>query len=309
MFEDLDKVEQASRTCLRRAAARPALVEASLVLSAVEIPHYVEFDGHAWCLLVPHEHAEAALQELEAYQQENRRAVPSPARHVPVDSGWCGVLGYLLVIWALPWLEYTGALDWRWRELGAMAAGLVRDGQWWRTVTALTLHGDLGHIVANSMFGALFGVLAGRIYGSGFAWLLIVLGGMCGNALNAQVQPDAFRSIGASTATFAALALVGASAWRRGWFRGGDWRRSFAPVFGGIAMLVYTGLGGEDTNTDVVAHLTGFASGFVLGLLAAPLPVVGRGSGLQWLTGAMALGLVIGAWWLAGAGGAAALAR
>jgi rhomboid protease GluP len=299
MFEH---AEDANRVCLRRAPARPLLVDAGLVLSAVDIPHSLEFDGHQWCLVVPLEHADLARRELEAYQQENRAAAARPPLPVPVDSGWLGVFGYLLVIWALPWLENALVFDWRWREIGAMEAGLVRGGEWWRTVTALTLHGDLGHIVANSLFGALFGLLAGRMFGSGMAWLLIVLAGMCGNGLNALVQADAFRSIGASTATFAALALVGAGAWRRGWFRGGGWRRSFAPVFGGIALLVYTGLGGEGTNTDVIAHLTGFASGFVLGWLAGPLPMARAGRSLQWVAGAAVLALVVLAWRLAGAG-------
>jgi len=246
--------------------------------------------------MVPPAAAHAAQREIDAYQQENR-SIPGPrSPPAPVDSGWFGVFGYLLVIWALPWLENALVFGWQWRDIGVMQAGLVRDGAWWRTATALTLHGDLGHIVANSMFGALFGLLAGRMFGSGCAWLLILLGGMLGNGLNALVQADEFRSLGASTATFAALALVGAGAWRRGYFRGGGWRRSFAPVFGGIAMLVYTGLGGESTNTDVIAHLTGFASGFLLGWLAAPWPVVRGGLALQWCAGGMAIGIVVFSW-------------
>lgn len=297
MFEN---AADSTRACIRRAAARPQLVDASLVLSAVDIPHAIEFDGHQWSLFVPVEQMEAALRELDAYGEENRTTAAPAALPEPVDSGWLGVLAYLLVLWALPWLENAGAFGWHWREVGAMAAGAVRDGAWWRTVTALTLHADLGHIVANSLFGALFGLLAGRMFGSGLAWLLILLAGMGGNALNALLQADAFRSIGASTATFAALALVGAGAWRRRWFRGRGWRRGFAPVFGGIALLVYTGLGGENANTDVMAHLTGFACGFALGWLLAPLPVERSSRAWQWLAGAAALTLVAIAWRLAG---------
>jgi rhomboid protease GluP len=111
-----------------------------------------------------------------------------------------------------------------------------------------------------------------------------------------MVQDSGFQSLGASTASFAALAIVGAGAWRRGYFHGRGWRRSFAPVFGGIAMLIYMGLGGEDTNTDVIAHLFGFAAGFVLGWLAARWPVARGGLALQLLCGAAALALVTAAW-------------
>jgi membrane associated rhomboid family serine protease len=296
-----DAPDAATRVCVRRAPARPALADASLVLAAVDIPHALEFDGHQWCLFVPYEAEAEARRELETFQEENRPRAERIEPAAPIDSGWLGVLGYLLVIWALPWLENAGALGWSWRESGVLAVGRVHDGEWWRTVTALTLHGDLGHIVANSLFGMVFGLLAGRLYGSGVAWLLIVVGGMLGNLLNVMVQSDQFRSLGASTATFAALALVGATSWRRGYFRGGGWRRSLAPVFGGIAMLVYTGLGSEDTNTDVIGHLAGFVAGLALGVIAARWPVARGGYPLQWLAGAAALALVAVAWRSAGA--------
>ena len=81
----------------------------------------------------------------------------------------------------------------------------------WRLTTALTLHADLGHIVANSVFGGLFGLLGRPHLGTGVAWFCIVLGGTLGNALNALARPDEFASIGASTATFAAVGLCGRS--------------------------------------------------------------------------------------------------
>jgi rhomboid protease GluP len=297
--------EAAVATVIRRAAARPALVDAALVLEVAGIPHELLFDGHHWVLSVPADQAAAAARELDDYVAENLPR-PPPPRPVPVDSGVLGVLGYLLVIWSLPWLENTGWLSSDWRALGGLDVGAVRDGEWWRTATALTLHGDLGHLVANSAFGALFGALAGRWYGSGLAWLLILAAGISGNLLNTVLQGDGFRAIGASTATFGALALVGAGAWRRGWFRRGDprhaadRRRSLAPVFAGIALLIYTGLGGEAENVDVIGHLCGFAAGFVLGVLVAPVPsgVLSRAL-LQWGAGALACGLVALAWGLA----------
>jgi len=291
-------VDGAGWVTIRRALSRPVLADASLVLVAVDVPHQLTFEGHEWCLRVPLEYLESAQAELEAYQRENRASVIAESPAQPIDSGWLGVLGYLLVIWALPWLEQSAVFGWSWRESGWMEAGLVREGAWWRTATALTLHADLGHIVANSLFGVLFGLLAGRLLGSGVAWLLILLGGMAGNTLNAFIQPDAFRSLGASTATFAALAMVGAVSWRRGYFRNRGWRRSLAPVFGGIAMLVYTGMGGE--NTDVMAHITGFASGFLLGVLAARWPVARGGRLLQWFAGLLATAMLAWAWLLAG---------
>ena len=151
------------------------------------------------------------------------------------------------------------------------------------------------------MFGAVFGLFVGRYLGSGLGWLLVVLAGTGGNLLNAYIQNDGFRSLGASTATFAALALAGAFVWRRGYLRGWDWRRRFAPVFGGIAMLAYTGFGGG--NTDVVAHVTGFGCGLVLGIGAGGFDPRPLGRAGQAVCGALALALVAGAWAAAGTGG------
>jgi membrane associated rhomboid family serine protease len=284
---------------LRHAPSRSDLADLGLVMAAVGVDHRLAFDGHQWGLWVPPEAAASAEAELKAYRQENRPAPPPPVVLETVDSGWFGVLGYLAVIWLLPTLETQRVFGWDWQEAGVMAAGMVLDGDWWRTITALTLHADIAHILANSLFGGVFGLFAGRYLGSGLGWLLILLSGALGNAVNALVQPDGFRSIGASTATFAALGLVGAFVWRCGYFRrGGNWRRNFAPIFAGIAMLAYTGMGGD--NTDILAHVFGFAAGVFCGVIAASFRPARLGPAGQGLAGATAL-LVLGvAWYLAG---------
>jgi len=293
--------------CLGRSRARGSVQELGLVLTAVAIEHRIEFDGHDWCLWVREVDEASARRELANYWREN---LPPPDRASPlripnVDSGWMGVLAYLLVIWALPSLEAASAFGWDWRVIGAMHAEAVRNGEWWRTVTAMTLHGDFAHLIGNSLFGAVFGLFVGRHLGSGAGWLLVVLAGALANLCNAAIQPDAFRSVGASTATFAALALVGSFVWRRGYLRGWDWRRRFAPVFGGIALLAFTGFGGD--NTDVMGHLLGFAFGFLLGFVAGGLDLRRLGHSGQSLCGIAAVGLVVWAWRLAGAAAVAPL--
>lgn len=287
-----------SSTCIRRSRARPPLGELALVLTAVNIDHHVDYDGHEWGLWVATDDVAAANAELDKYDRENRVSARPRREAQTIDSGVLGVLGYLLVIWALPSLEGAQALGWDWREYGVMHATRVTQGEWWRTITALTLHVDLAHLVSNSVFGTLFGLFVGRYLGSGLGWLLVLLAGAGGNAINAFVQADGFRSVGASTATFAALALAGSFVWRRGYMRGWDWRRRFAPVFGGIALLAYTGFGGG--NTDVVAHVTGFGCGLLLGLLAGGFDVRPLGLPGQSLCGLAALGLVAFAWLSAG---------
>ena len=283
---------------IRRALSRPPIAEAALVLSSVGIENRIEHHDREWLLVVRTNDAASAQSQLDDYVVENRPSIEFKPRAITFDSGWAGVAGYLFVIWLVPILEVWSGVGWNWREIGAMHASSVTHGEWWRTITALTLHADLVHIASNSFFGSVFGLFVGRYLGSGFGWLLVLIGGALGNYLNAWAQVDNFVSIGASTATFAALGLSGAFMWRRGYHRGGGWRRSFAPLFAAIALLAFTGVGGE--RTDVLAHFAGFGCGVLLGMLAASFDIRRLGHSGQYIAGGLALGLVAYAWMAAG---------
>lgn len=275
---------------LREGRERRDLRTLQLVLTARGIDNRIDWHDGIWHLQVALDDEAAATRELAIYERENV-PVPAPPMPVRIDSGWWGVAAYLAVIWSALALQASPAL-------GRLHVGSVMDGELWRLTTALTLHADLGHIVANSVFGGLFGLLAGRYLGTGLAWFCIVLGGTLGNALNAFVRPAEFASIGASTATFAAVGLCGAFMWRNGYFRRLKWQRGFAPVFAAIAFFAYTGIG--DENTDVVAHLTGLASGFALGLWVARKRLHLVGLAGQRFAGLAAAAWVLGAWLVAG---------
>lgn len=251
---------------LRSGRERRDLRTFELVLTARGIDSRIGHEAGVWRLLVAQEDLEAAAAEIAAYEGEN---VPQPPPVLPVriDSGWAGVAAYLGIIWAVMFAQRADLFGLDWNAIGRIHVAAVTSGEFWRLVTALTLHADLPHIVANSLFGGLFGLLAGRYLGSGLAWMCIVVGGAAGNALNVLVRPEFFMSIGASTATFAAVGLVGSFMWRSGYFRRGRWQHRFAPVFAAFAFFAYTGTAGQDT--DVVAHLTGLIAGFLIGLQVA----------------------------------------
>ena len=281
---------------LREAPERRDLRPLALVLTARGIDSHIDWQAGVWRLTVAEEDGDAAVRELAAYERENV-APPPVLMPVRIDSGWWGVAVYLVAIWGTMALVGVAAFGWDWLGLGRLHAGAVRDGELWRLATALTLHADLGHLVANSVFGGLFGLLAGRYLGTGLAWLGIVLGGILGNAVNVLVRPEAFTSIGASTATFAAVGLAGAFLWRSGYFRRLQWPRGFAPVFAAIALFAYTGIG--DERTDVVAHLAGLGCGFLLGLWVARTRLHLVGLPAQRFFGGVAAVLVAGAWLVA----------
>ncbi len=283
-----------ARTGSRRQARELSLVLAAAGIRAV----HAEIDGQH-LFSVAEADAARARAELAAYLEEN----PPPAPPAPppriVGRGLPGAVIYTLVL-LLAWrLQSSLAGGYDWTSLGRVDGRAILDGQWWRALTALTLHGDFGHLTANLFFGVVFGGLAARYLGTGSAWLAIVAAGGLGNLVNAWLHGPAHRSLGASTAVFAALGLLGAyvATHRR---RGGArrWAERWGALIAAGAILAYTGSGGE--RTDVGAHLTGFAGGALFGWGLARAGRSGsRPGGFQAACGLAALGALAGAWALA----------
>jgi rhomboid protease GluP len=137
-----------------------------------------------------------------------------------------------------------------------------------------------------------------QLLGAGLAWLVILLGGVMGNALNTLLHPTAYTAIGASTAVFAALGLLAALTWSH---RAPLWRyglRRWLPLAAGVMLLAYLGVGGE--RTDIGGHFAGFAAGAASGIgLAYAGQRVPQGTSAQRAFGATALALFALAWLLA----------
>lgn len=272
----------------------------ALVLRAAGIEHQVIMDGSEFRLLVHPANAFRARRELDRFDEENPpRPPPAPALHYPQARGVTGVIIYALLLVVVFRFDAVAAFGFDWLSAGRMQA-IALSGEAFRAITALTLHLDAPHLVGNLVFGAFFGYLAGQHLGSGVAWLAILAAGGAGNLVNAWWQSGAHRSVGASTAVFAALGVVVAYVW---WLRRAEvvgWARRIAPLVGGVVMLAWFGTG--DARTDIAAHLAGFLAGLVGGVA---LGFVARrrvaGPLVQAACGALALGLVAAAW-LAAAG-------
>ena len=259
--------------------------DCAFLLDAVGIPYERRTTATGASLWVAPEHHVRAASELRDYLRENRRPVRPPVVWPRHPHALYGVFGYALVQVAVTIAAMTHAGDKGWISAGVLDRGFLDRGEWWRALTALTLHGDMLHLLSNLAFGALFGYPAARLFGPGIAWLLILVGGALAYGIDALLHPPQHYLLGASTAVFTALGLIAAYGWRRHLRDWSPWMRNASPLLAGFALLAFTGTGGE--NTDILAHFAGFLVGAGLGALCArlPMPPPGR-NGLQWAAGA-----------------------
>jgi membrane associated rhomboid family serine protease len=245
-------------------------MDLSLVLDGEEIPHELREVAEAqWALLIS-DGVDAARAEaaVSAFERENPIA-PRPPREEPAP--WDGVAAGVIFLLALLALHvWTGPQsDNAWFARGSAEAAAILRGQWWRAITALTLHADAGHAAGNALLGGLLLTLLARRIGAGLAsWAMLLAGGL-GTFAAAQLMRSHFVSVGASTAVFGALAELAALQAADPESR----RRAWIPLGAGLALL---GFLGSSKRADFAGHLCGFAAGVALGFLAARLPRLRR---------------------------------
>lgn len=271
----------------------------SLVLASqgIETAIGAPDDDRGWHLTVAASDHRRALDSLREYRLENRarrwlRAVPGTELVFDPRSGaWVVVLVALHVLDAAQW----GHL----RAAGMMDGQAVRAGEWWRLITAVTLHGDLAHLSANLTTGFVLLGLAMGMFGPGLAMLGACAAGVGGNLAGLLLYDAAHRGLGASGMVLGALGLLTApslDSWRAG---GRGKPLVVRGLLGGVLLLVLLGLS-PHPQTDVVAHVGGFLSGLALGGAIVRLPPQRRQSRwTQRIAAAICLGLALVAWGLA----------
>lgn len=242
--------------------------ENALVLLAMGWDCSVHHVAEGYALFTADTDAEGAIQELGLYAAEQTHAAPQPepatTEHpfgIPLLASW----GIILAVVFSKQLADPSLTD----RFSNSTIPLLEQGEWWRPFTSLFLHGDLAHLLGNLLIGGLFCIMAAKSLGPWKSWTLILVGGTLGNLINALLhRGDSFSSIGASTATFAALGLLVGLALATETLRGRYLKlRSLAiPLISGSLIFSMFGTAGE--NTDVSAHLWGGLCGVVLGALA-----------------------------------------
>ncbi len=192
-----------------------------------------------------------------------------------------------------------------WRSQGMGNARGLRAGELWRALTALTLHDGLLHLAGNLLSLGFFGFLVALGHGAGLSWLAILFAGALGNLANAWIQDPSHLSLGASTAVFASIGILGGSEWRRRFLLRQRRILVWMPIVVAVWFLGLFGGPNEASElvlgrVDVFAHVLGFVAGIAVGCALPFLLEHGaRASGPQRISACFALASLVAAWVLA----------
>lgn len=238
----------------------------SLILSAAGIRHKIVHQAApGWEIHVfPSEHAHA-LAEIHAYDNENRNWPLQPAESDSFRPLFRAQS--LLVIFSLllfhavtgPWSPQS-----LWFTNGAVnSSAILADREYFRLLTALTLHADLVHLLGNCFIGGFLLHFYFLILGNGIGLSVLILSAILANFVNVLAHGPGHLSVGFSTAVFSVIGILSALNYRH--YKFTRPARLVLPFMAGAAMLAMLGSSGE--RTDLGAHFFGLITGLVAGSL------------------------------------------
>jgi rhomboid protease GluP len=158
----------------------------------------------------------------------------------------------------VPSLYYNGAM---------YTAGVVMDGEFYRILTAIFIHADIGHIFNNMLMLGLVGAIIENYTGHGLFLFLYILSGIFGNLLSMsyEIKNDLqYISVGASGAVMGVVGFL--CVWivvnRKVLSKDKSMllRLLFLLIFVIDSCFFQSG-------ANTVAHLGGFLTGFVIGVI------------------------------------------
>ena len=284
-----------SETPLRVTSDQRLAEEWELVLLAQGLSPSLSrnLDG-AIVLSVPQENVEKSRAALLAYENENPPKIADGREPLGFADSFAASAVAGLLILAFFSVTVMSNPTLAWFERGSADAQKILDGELWRTVTALTLHADVAHAFSNAFALALFLGAVSSVLGTGLGCAVILLTGAGGNLANAFLHGSPHVSVGASTAVFGAVGVLGGLGVVMRRTGALSRRRAWLPVAAAFALLGMLGTGGG--RVDVWAHLFGLLVGGILGVLIALIAPRPPGLGIQWACGGTAVAMLIYCW-------------
>lgn len=137
---------------------------------------------------------------------------------------------------------------------------LIANGEYWRLLTPMFLHGGFMHLLFNMFSLFVFGPELEKIAGKARFITVYMLAGLFGDIATYFIQPVAYTHVGASGAIFGVFGAFGALVYyTKHAFP--QLRQVILPII--VISVVMTFVG---TNINVTAHIAGLITGFLIGL-------------------------------------------
>lgn len=238
----------------------------SLILSAADIHHSVtRRDNCIWQISVAARDRDRALAEINAYEEENRHWPIEPPGHDTFQPYFRAQGVLIAVSLALfhsvtgPWSPLT-----EWFVRGAVdSTRILAQGEYFRLLTALTLHADLVHLLGNCLLGGFLLHFYFLLLGNGLGLFALIFSAVLANYINVAAHGPGHHSVGFSTAVFSVIGMLSALNYRHYGFSRPA--RLVLPLMAGFALLAMVGSSGE--HTDLGAHFFGLATGLLTGTI------------------------------------------
>jgi len=181
----------------------------------------------------------------------------------PSSYAWL-LTGFITLVMVLGsglfWENYWQASEW----MPASLKTVFIDGQWWRLWTTLFAHGDLGHLVSNTLLFTILGYVLSGYFGPFVFPLGAILFGGLTNLLVLTTYPEQVKLIGISGVVY---------------WMGGFWLFLYLALDKvrsmkqrilrslGVALSIFMPSTAFDPQVSYQAHLVGFVLGVFSGVL------------------------------------------
>lgn len=276
------------------ARTRRQAMDWSLVLASQGIEHRIDHDETTgWSLNVSAADHPAALVHIHQYRVENRHwRWRQPVFQPDLYFDWTSLLW---VVWIVIFYIWSTRHDLR--SPGIMTGTTLKSGEWWRLFTAMGLHANPAHLAMNAVFGFLFLGLAMGSYGPGVGILAAYLAGAVGNLAGGWIHGPILHGLGSSGMVMGALGLMVCPPLilPKG-------RRTIGYRLAGsglVACVLIFVLVGVDPKADIIAHLGGFLSGWLLGAMLMVNPRLTRAPFTNLVASVVFVLLIVVPWTLA----------
>ena len=235
-----------------------------LVLASQKIDADFEKDNDYFNIIIKDADEKIAAQILEKYFTENKiKKIKYIAMGSSLSWKSPAILTIMTTLCLIHFYAWHNMIHEQLiREYGSSALYILQ-GEYFRAITALMLHADIGHLAGNLVGLFVFGTGVFSLTGYGRGSLMLLLSGFLGNITNAYFKKGAILSIGASTCVLGAAGILTALQIAKKRETSISNIQILGPFAAGMALL---GLLSGGENTDISAHLFGFLWGFLIGM-------------------------------------------